>query len=210
MHIADNTQSITGLILAGGQASRMGGEDKGLLLLNENRLIEHVIERLEPQVKQIRISCNRNIESYQLYGYPLSTDNRHSLEGKAEFNGPLAGILAGMEEINTKYSLIVPCDCPVLPRDLGQRLLTALIQNNTNATIPFDGTRAQPLFLLIKTELKDALRSYYLEGGRSIRHWLKGNLVAEVNFSKEKEAFINLNTKKELQHFAKGTKKPSA
>jgi len=209
MHITDTTQTTTGLILAGGQASRMGGEDKGLLFLNENRLVEHVIERLEPQVKQIRISCNRNIESYQLYGYPLITDDLHALDGKAEFNGPLAGVLAGMEEINTKYTLIVPCDCPVLPCDLGQRLMKALIQNNTDAAIPFDGTRAQPLFLLIKTELKDALRSYYLEGGRSMKHWLKGNLVTEVNFSKEKEAFINLNTSLELQNFAKGTKKPS-
>jgi molybdopterin-guanine dinucleotide biosynthesis protein A len=112
-----------------------------------------------------------------------------------------------MEAINTKYVLIVPCDCPVLPRDLGQRLLKALIQNDTDAAIPHDGTRVQPLFLLIKTELKDALRSYYLGGGRSMKHWLKGNLLTEVDFSNEQASFINLNTNIELENFAKSAKK---
>jgi molybdopterin-guanine dinucleotide biosynthesis protein A len=208
MRITDNRQSITGLILAGGQASRMGGEDKGLLLLNGKRLIEHVINRLEPQVKQVQISCNRNIESYQRYGYPLTSDNEHFLGEKTQFNGPLAGVLAGMEKINTQYTLIVPCDCPAFPFDLGQRLLKALIQNNTDAAIPFDGIRTQPLFLLIKTELKDALRSYYLEGGRSMKHWLEGNLLTEVNFTTENSSFINLNTKQELQNFAESTREP--
>lgn len=206
MHPAENPQPITGLILAGGQASRMGGKDKGLLFLNEKRLIEHVIERLEPQVNQIRISCNRNFKSYQRYGYPISTDDQGFRDRAIEFNGPLAGVLAGTEQINTKYTLIVPCDCPTLPHDLGQRLLKALIQDNANAAIPFDGIRVQPLFLLIKTELKDALRNYYLEGGRSMKHWLKQNIVTEANFSNDRSAFTNLNTHKELEHFDKSIK----
>ncbi|MBL4608758.1 MAG: molybdenum cofactor guanylyltransferase [Pseudomonadales bacterium] len=198
----DTKHSITGLILAGGQASRMGGNDKGLLFLNEKRLIEHVINRLDSQVEQITISCNRNIATYESFGHPVITDSKTISKNKPEFNGPLAGILAGLESVNTTYTLIVPCDSPVIPLDLGQRLLNGLIQNNAEVAVPFDGIRRQPLFLLIKTELKDELRNYYLTGERSMKRWLEGKSLAEVNYSKERASFTNLNTPIELRTFS--------
>ena len=197
----DARQEITGLILAGGQASRMGGEDKGLILLEEKHLIAHVIDRFKPQVKQIVISCNRNIDVYSRYEYPLASDQANNPGEKPQFNGPLAGILAGMASIDTPYTLIVPCDCPALSLNLGGKLLSSLISNNSDIAVPFDGERQQPLFLLIKTRLKDELKDYYEHDGRSIRQWLKGKEVTEVCFIKEKASFINLNTPEELNSF---------
>ena len=193
---------VTGLILAGGQASRMGGKDKGLLFLNNKPLIEHAIDKIKPQVQQIHISCNRNLSSYQHYGFPISVDSGNTSCGKTQYKGPLAGILACLSAIDSKYTLIIPCDCPAFPDDLAKRLLKALVHTNSDAAVPFDGERIQPLFLLMKTELRDSLSCYYNEEGRSMKGWLKRIVLTEVDFSQERESFINLNTTNELQDFS--------
>ena len=195
------SQFVTGLVLAGGQASRMGGDDKGLILLNDKPLIMHVLERLIPQVNHIVISCNRNHEQYSRFGYPIITDEPRSLSQRPSFNGPLAGIIAAMKEIETPYTLIVPCDCPALPLSLQAKLFTGLTSESKNIAVPFDGDRRQPLFLLIKTQLVDALQDYYEQGGRSIRAWLNGESITDVNFSNEAGSFTNLNTQEELRNY---------
>ncbi|MBV1869323.1 MAG: molybdenum cofactor guanylyltransferase [Gammaproteobacteria bacterium] len=194
-------QLVTGLVLAGGQASRMGGEDKGLILLNDKPLVMHVLERLIPQVNSIVISCNRNHKQYSRFGCPIITDERRSLSQQPRFNGPLAGIIAGMKEIGTPYTLIVPCDCPALPLDLQARLFTGLTSENKDISVPFDGERRQPLFLLTKTQRIGALQEYYEQGGRSIKAWLNGESVTDVNFSNETGSFTNLNTREELRSY---------
>ena len=194
-------QLVTGLILAGGQASRMGGEDKGLILLNDKPLVMHVLERLMPQVHRTVISCNRNHEQYSRFGCPLITDELRPLSEPPSFNGPLAGIIAGMREIDTPYTLIVPCDCPALPLDLQTKLFAGLTSENKDIAVPFDGDRRQPLFLLIKTQLLSTLQEYYEQGGRSIRVWLNGESITDVSFSNETGSFTNLNTQKELRNY---------
>ena len=103
INIRDN---ITGLILAGGQARRMGGTDKGLIQLAGRTMIGHIIDALQPQVSTILINANRNRDSYESYGYPVIEDKI------GNFQGPLAGMACGLEHCTTDYIVTVPCDGP--------------------------------------------------------------------------------------------------
>ncbi len=117
-------EQITGLILAGGQGSRMGGVDKGLQLLRGQPLVEHAIARLQPQVGSIAISANRNADLYRRYGFPVYGDHGDSPE--PTFAGPLAGIATGLAAVSTDWMLIVPCDAPRFPLDLADAFIEAL------------------------------------------------------------------------------------
>jgi molybdenum cofactor guanylyltransferase len=196
-----NKKNLTGLILAGGQSTRMQGNDKGLIQLKGAPLIEHVIERLQPQVDTLVISCNRNLSSYQQFGYRLARDNIE--EQSFVFNGPLAGILSGLACINSDFALIVPCDNPDLPTQLASRLFHELIHSRTDIAVPHDGQRIQPLYLLLKTRLLPQLSHFYAQGGRSVIKWLGTQEIAEVDFSAQNDCFNNINTPDDLVAFEK-------
>ncbi len=179
---------VTGVILAGGQGSRMGGVDKGLQLFRGQRLVSHVIARLAPQVDTLLININRNPDTYATLGYPLITDQ---IGG---FLGPLAGLHTSMSHALTPLVLTAPCDSPCLPPDLLARLLAALQANQAPLAIATTNGRQHPVFCLAHCSLRQPLEDYLAQGGRKFMHWCRENACIEVDFSDEAEAFANFNT----------------
>lgn len=154
---------ITGLILAGGRAQRMGGIDKGLVPFMGKPLIEHAIARLAPQVGPVFINANRNLHEYAQYGYPVIADTR------PDFAGPLAGFAAGLEQCKTEYLLSVPCDSPLYPLDLAARMLDDLLSTQSDLVYasskdPAGAVWAQPVFCLMRRNTLASLHSF-LEAG---------------------------------------------
>ncbi len=185
--------SITGVVLAGGLGRRMGGADKGLIAFAGKPMVVHVLERLGPQVDEILINANREIDRYSAFGYPVIPDE---IEG---FAGPLAGLHRGMCAANQPYVLTVPCDSPFLPADLASRLMQALQQADAELAVAKTGTQAHPVFCLCRTSLKNHLQSYLQSGGRKIDAWYGTLKVVEVAFDDQPQAFANINTIEELE-----------
>lgn len=179
--------------MAGGRSSRMGGNDKGLLDLNGMAMIKHVIARIQPQVGRLLINANRNIERYEHFGVRVIKDIW------PDHPGPLAGVASAMAVADTDYLLCVPCDTPLLPKDLADRLLQAMLDNNAEASVVRTAQSLQPVCVLLRCDLADNLKAYYTSGHRKVRAWLNSLKLVEVDFSDCADAFINLNTPEELQ-----------
>jgi len=194
----------TGLILAGGRASRMGGVDKGLALLDGQAMVAHVIARLAPQVAGLIINANRSHERYAAFGYPVWPDQQ------TDFAGPLAGLQAGLCHCHTPYLLSAPCDSPYLPFDLLLNLANAL--QNADADIAVAVTtdpdtqarQPQPVFMLLKSSLLTDLNDYLQGGGRKIEKWYRRLNYSEALFD-DGEAFRNINTEEQLQQSPRRT-----
>ena len=184
---ADVSNEVTGVILAGGKARRMGGADKGLITVNDRPMIAYVIDALRPQVANILISANRNRDSYGEFGHPVVADDN------TEFQGPLAGIAAGMQAARTPYIAVAPCDSPLLSGDIVQRLHAALSAAGSRIAAAHDGERLQNVFALLDTRLLDDLRNYLDEGGRKVDHWYAGPGYATADCSDICETFSNVN-----------------
>jgi len=188
---------ITGLILAGGRAQRMGGIDKGLVPFMGKPLIEHAIARLSPQVTTILINANRNHDRYSQYGYAVIADHQ------PDFAGPLAGFAAGLEHCKTEYLLSVPCDSPVFPLDVSEQLLEAMM--TTQSDLVYASSKdtsgkiwAQPVFCLMRRSVHQSLQAFLDQGGRKIDRWFETLSSSTVVFADE-AAFANTNTPEELQ-----------
>ncbi len=157
---------ITGLVLAGGQGRRMGGVDKGLQALRGRPLVEHALERLRPQVGRLAINANRHLDAYRAYGLPVWPDAPAAEQ--ETFPGPLAGLLAGLDRCETPWLVTVPCDTPDFPLDVVERLAAAAARGQADvamvATREDGQQRLQPVFCLLRAELRDSLRDYLLEG----------------------------------------------
>jgi molybdopterin-guanine dinucleotide biosynthesis protein A len=190
------TEHITGLILAGGRASRMGGVDKGLQNHRGLPLALHALLRLQPQVGEVIINANRNLGAYESFGVPVWPDVL------ADFAGPLAGFMAGMEHATTPWLVSVPCDSPGFPDDLVARLAQAASDADAQIAMPVtveEGERrTQPVFCLMQTQLLESLVAYTQGGGRKIDAWTAQHRVVEVPFD-DARAFFNANTLAELQ-----------
>ena len=190
-------EQITGLILAGGRAQRMGGIDKGLIPFHQKPLIETTIQRLKAQVGHILINANRNITKYAVYGYPVIMDET------PDFSGPLAGFLMGLKNCKTPYLLTTPCDSPLFPEDLATKLASELEQANLDlvyaSSKEADGkVWAQPVFCLMRANLQDSLISFLDKGDLKIDRWFKELKSGTVIFDNA-QAFANANTPEELQ-----------
>lgn len=188
--------NITGVILAGGRGTRMGGADKGWIEFAGEPLVTHVLRRLQPQVNEILISANRNIEEYARFGHRVIADDRTVTN--EDFPGPLAGVLSALTHARNEFVLIVPCDAPQLPLDLAQRLLTALQKNGTRAAYAHDGQRPQPTFALLHTDLRSGLGNALHSGTRKMETWLTGIGACLVDFSDCPQAFVNINAPDDL------------
>jgi len=198
-------QDITGLILAGGRGSRMGGVDKGLQNFNGIPLALHTLMRLGPQVESVMVNANRNLSAYESFGAAVWPD------ASADFAGPLSGFLVGLERAETPYVLTVPCDTPRLPLDLAKRLAEALVREDADiamAAAPETDDhgqthiRTQPVFCLMKIELSESLVKFTHAGGRKIDAWTAQHKTVVVPFdapSDDPLAFANVNTLNELQ-----------
>ncbi|MEJ7931726.1 molybdenum cofactor guanylyltransferase MobA [Ramlibacter sp. AN1015] len=196
-----NPQDVTGLILAGGRGSRMGGVDKGLQNFNGLPLAVHTLMRLAPQVGEVMVNANRNLGAYEAFGVPVWPD------ALPDFAGPLAGFLTGLEHCETPYLVTVPCDTPLFPLDLVQRLGEALETADADiamASAPEqDGQlRTQPVFCLLRRELLESLVRFTHEGGRKIDAWTGSHRTCIVPFDRPEDmprAFFNANTLDELR-----------
>ena len=186
-----SNDQVTGIVLAGGKGRRMGGVDKGLQLLAEQPMAAHVIGRLAPQVEEIVINANQNLEAYAKFGYRVVTDE------VGGFAGPLAGLHAGLRVAQHALVVTVPCDSPFLPMDLVTRLAAALGENDL--AVAKTGTQPHPVFALVRRSLAGHLGEYLAAGGRKIDAWYASLKVVEVPFDDQEAAFSNINTREELR-----------
>jgi len=190
---------VTGLILAGGQGSRMGGVDKGLAPFRGRPLVEHVIARLSPQVDEILVNANRNAEAYAQFGHRVIADEFPG------FAGPLAGFERGLAHARGALVATAPCDSPFLPADLVSRLRAALEANGADLAVAKAGEQAHPVFCLMRRGVHASLRDFLSSGQRKIDKWYAALRVAEVAFDDQAEAFANINTRDELAGLEKPT-----
>ena len=194
-------QDITGLILAGGRGSRMGGVDKGLQTFRGMPLALHTLMRLQLQVGEVMVNANRNLAAYESFGVPVWPD------ALPDFAGPLAGFLTGLERCETPWMATVPCDTPLFPLDLVPRLQQAALDGDADiamASAPeADGQlRPQPVFCLLRRELLDSLVRFTHGGGRKIDAWTAQQRTVHVVFDRpgdDPRAFFNANTLGELR-----------
>ena len=182
---------VSGIVLAGGKGTRMGSVDKGLQLLRGKPMVEWVIERLRPQVSEVLINANQNIQSYEKYGYRVLPDEI------AGFAGPLAGLQAGLKAAANPLIVTVPCDSPFLPQDLVFRLANEL--GSRDLAVAKTGAQPHPVFSLMKREVRESLEAFLAAGGRKIDAWYAALKVVEVSFDDEADAFRNINTLDELR-----------
>lgn len=184
---------ISAIILSGGRATRMGGVDKGLVTLQNKPLIQHVVERLKPQVDEIFINANREIAAYEAFGLPVLKDEND------DFIGPLAGFLLGLKHAKHEYVLTVPCDSPLLPLDLTERLLNAMNKARADIAVASSDGNAHPVFCLMKKCVLPSLIEFLEAGERKVSTWQKSLNYIEVDFSDNSDGFINLNTFDDLK-----------
>ncbi len=195
-----SSSDITGLVLAGGRGSRMGGVDKGLQNFNGIALALSTLMRLQPQVGELMVNANRNLSAYEAFGAPVWPDVL------ADYAGPLAGFLTGLERCETKWLVTVPCDTPLFPTDLVARLVRAADQDDAEIAMAAarerDGQlRGQPVFCLLRVELLESLVRFTHGGGRKIDTWTAQHRTAVVAFDAphdDPRAFFNANTLAEL------------
>lgn len=188
---------ITGLVLAGGRGSRMGGVDKGLQTHRGVPLALHALLRLQPQVGGVMINANRNLGAYESFGVPVWPD------ALPDFAGPLAGFLTGLEHCDSPWLVAVPCDSPAFPLDLVRRLADAVEEAGAEIAMPSiceaDGRwRVQPVFCLLRASLLESLVRFTQAGGRKIDAWTAQHRTVAVPFD-DAAAFVNANTLAELQ-----------
>jgi molybdopterin-guanine dinucleotide biosynthesis protein A len=201
---------ITGIVLAGGRGSRMGGADKGLQNFNGTPLAMHALLRLQMQegglVGDQMINANRNLAAYEAFGMPVWPDTLN------DYAGPLAGFMTGLERCESPYLLTVPCDTPLFPLDLAQRLAQAFDDESTEIAMAAareeDGQlRPQPVFCLMRLDLLESLVAFTQAGGRKIDRWTDQHRTVIVPFDQpgdDPKAFFNANTLAELHALEKG------
>ncbi len=187
--------AITGVILAGGQGRRMGSVDKGLQVLRGKPMVQWVLERFAPQVDEVLINANQNIDMYKTFGHQVVPDE---IGGYA---GPLAGLHRGLSTATHNLIATAPCDSPFLPLDLIARLYAALNEQQADLAVARTGDQPHPVFCLTRKSVLPELTAFLQSGGRKIDAWYAALKVAEVRFDDAAEAFSNINTVAELRDF---------
>ena len=180
---------ITGIVLCGGKGSRLDGQDKPLIKLGGRRMIDHVCERLTPQVASFIISCSRNVAIYESLNCQLCVDRDND-------RGPLAGLTEAFALVNTEWVITTPGDTPFLCRELVMRLSTAA--ELQGVAVPRVGEYRQNLCLLINRERRQALLEFYQDGGSAVKDWLDANHIEPTDLTDLEHNFFNVNTSAEL------------
>lgn len=189
---------ITGIVLAGGQGRRMGGVDKGLQLFRGKPMVQWAIELFAPQVNELLINANQNIDIYRGFGYPVISDE------VAGFAGPLAGLERGLLAARHNFVATVPCDSPFLPKDLVTRLYSSLVGSDADIAIAKTQDHPHPVFCLCRKDVHGSLRAYLAGGDRKIQLWYATLKMVEVAFDDQLHAFTNINTSEELWALERG------
>lgn len=187
---APERETVTGVILAGGRGSRMGGKDKGLMLWQNKPLYQHVLQRLQPQVTTVWINANRNIEIYQQSGLPVISDTL------TDFAGPLAGMLTALQQAETEWVVFTSCDTPLLPGNLVQHLW----RHKGTASVVWARTeeRDHPTLTLLHRSIAGSLQRYLAGGDRKLMLFLHQAGGHSVLFDREEAAFRNFNHPEDL------------
>ncbi|MDQ1315049.1 MAG: molybdenum cofactor guanylyltransferase [Pseudomonadota bacterium] len=182
---------VAAVVLAGGQGRRMGGVDKGLVEYRGRPLIEWALAALAPQVDELVISANRNLETYAAYGHRVLPDTL------PDFPGPLAGLLAALQAVAADWLVVAPCDTPHLPADLAARLLEAAQREGVPLAVAADDARMHHSCFIVRTDQRDNLAAYLARGERAVRHWQAGLASTTVRF--DAACFANVNRPEDLR-----------
>jgi molybdopterin-guanine dinucleotide biosynthesis protein A len=193
----DTQTKVTGVILAGGLARRMGNQDKGLVRFKGKPLISYAIAAMGEVADETIINANCNLEGYQQFGLPVIGDQTDS------FDGPLAGVLAAMLYNEMGVLLVMPCDSPYVRACHLQKLLSVRSHCCADVAVAFDGKRLHPVFLALNAALMPTLQAYLDSGQRKVETWLEQQKLVKVDFSNEAEMFININSMAELTDLEK-------
>ena len=178
---------ISAVILAGGKASRMQGQDKGLILFNQKPLIGHVVDVIKNTVDSIWVSANRNLDAYQAFGQVISDE-------LTDYQGPLAGISSALSHTTKPYLLILPCDGPYVQTVLLQRLAQVMVETDAKACVAVENDHMHPTFALVHADMAPALAAYLASGQRQLRRFFLDNQAELVDFSDYPRMFVNLNS----------------
>ena len=195
-------KDITVVILAGGRGRRMDAQDKGLVKLKNQPLIEYVIRAIRPQNANILINANQNIEQYQQYGYPVVSDEFTG------FQGPLAGVAAAMGQVETPYILTLPCDAPFVEPTYQAAMWAAIETQQTDLAVAYDGRRLQSIHALIPVRLYVDLLKFLGGNTRRVDTWYSQYAMGLVDFSKQLRMFCNLNTPEDLKAYRRPQHNP--
>lgn len=188
---------ITGVILAGGMARRMGGQDKGLVEFDGRPLVEWVIDGLRSQVQGLVISANRNRDRYARYGFPVIAD------ATTDFQGPLAGFSSALASVQTPWIITMPCDGPYPAPDLVTRLCAALGEQGAELAVVWDGRRLQPLYALLPKAVSPSLEAFLASGERKVDRWCARHHAAIADFSDLPECFVNINSNQDIERLGR-------
>lgn len=184
--------SVTGLILAGGQARRMGGADKGLIEINGLTIVERIARKLSEQCSAVIINANRNLDKYRQFGYPVIEDEMGG------FQGPLAGMLSGLQSIRTEWLITAPCDGPFLSDSYAQTMMLAAESIRAPIAVAKDHQRLQPVYALLNVSTAGSLLQFLNSGERKIDRWFRHFKTAEVLITDCDDMFENINTPEQL------------
>ncbi|WP_424946194.1 molybdenum cofactor guanylyltransferase MobA [Candidatus Spongiihabitans sp.] len=184
---------VTGLILAGGLARRMGGQDKGLILFRGEAMAQRIARALRPQCHHILINANRNISEYEKFGYPVISDQL------TDFQGPLAGMLTGLNTISTPWMVTAPCDGPFMASDYVKKMKRAVALNNHAIAVAACASRLQPVYAMIHQSLMTSLGAFLGGNERKIDKWYGQHDYTIVDFSDAAHMFENINTPQQLR-----------
>ncbi|MFQ3324147.1 MAG: molybdopterin-guanine dinucleotide biosynthesis protein A [Pseudomonadales bacterium] len=187
-----SSMTCSAIILAGGEGQRMGGVDKGLMEWRNKPLIQHVIERLAPQVDEIIISCNRNIEQYQAFGYTCIKDS------STDFLGPLAGIASCVTAAKHDLILLCPCDTPLIPENLLARLNERRQSSAASAIVASDGNKEHYSHALLTKMFAETAQQQLLAERKSLRAWFDTTNWQCADLGENTKAFMNINTLEQL------------
>jgi len=180
------------VILAGGQGSRMGGKDKGLVMYRDKPLVGHVIDAIRLQLDKIIVNANRSLDDYATFGFPVVADD---LTG---FQGPLAGFVAAMQAVESDYILTLPCDGPIVHEEYVEEMRRAMQRSEADIVVASDGEWMQPVYALIPCRLLDDLKQFLDSGERKIDRWYARHQTMQLVFPAESGFFTNINTLQEL------------
>ncbi|MCK4843096.1 MAG: molybdenum cofactor guanylyltransferase [Methylococcales bacterium] len=183
---------VTGVVLAGGLARRMNNQDKGLVIYHNRPMVSYAVDALSKVAAPVFINANRNLAEYRQFSCQVITDKTDT------FDGPLAGILSAMEYVNSGDLIVMPCDSPLIKAKHLQKLLDALSDEKIDIAVAFDGERMHPVFLALRSDLRQSLEKYLAGGDRKIILWLKQHRLVTVDFKDHAEVFLNINTLSEL------------
>tara|TARA_Y100000780_G_scaffold73752_1_gene66082 strand:- start:32 stop:631 length:600 start_codon:yes stop_codon:yes gene_type:complete len=194
------TADITALLLCGGKGARLGGQDKPLLSLGSDKIIDHLLTRLKPQTGEIVISCSRNVARYEAYESRIVVD-------EAPDEGPLGGLQSAFKAVNTEWALTCPGDIPFLTSELVTRL--SLDAERQGVAVPFADNERQNLCLLINRKRRNELVAFYAQGGRAVKRWLDIASIQSTDLSELGSSFFNVNTARELEEAIERSNHPN-